>query len=233
MPSLRSRAADLYGGRDPAEVPAYLITEAAHYLRLPVSTVRAWTLGQEGFRAVISIADRKAKLLSFRNLVELHLLSAIRRQHHVKMSAVRRAVKFLREQFNIDHPLAYQRMLTDGTGLFVERYDELVNVSASGQMEMKAILEAYLERIEWDPQGIPIRLFPFTTTNLEAEQRQIVIDPRIQFGRPCIQGTGVPTAIIAERFAAGDSIEDLADDYGTTPDKVQAAIRCEFDRRAA
>ena len=47
------------------EMPLYSAAEAARYLRLPASTVRAWSFGQgyrvqEGqrqFKAVISIAD--------------------------------------------------------------------------------------------------------------------------------------------------------------------------------
>ena len=53
--------------RDLREVPAYSIVEAAGYLRLPVSTLRAWMLGQryrvgdtpKFFRPVIEIADAK------------------------------------------------------------------------------------------------------------------------------------------------------------------------------
>ena len=36
---------DLYGGRDPRELPAYGIPEAAHYLHIPVATLRTWVRG--------------------------------------------------------------------------------------------------------------------------------------------------------------------------------------------
>jgi hypothetical protein len=35
------------------EIPAYRISEAAHYLRVPKATVRAWALGQRRFRPVL------------------------------------------------------------------------------------------------------------------------------------------------------------------------------------
>ena len=44
---------------DLQEAPNYRIAEAAAYLRLPHSTLRAWLLGQAGFRSVIRIADPK------------------------------------------------------------------------------------------------------------------------------------------------------------------------------
>lgn len=81
MPDMRSSRLDIYGGRDPADVPAYSITQAARWLQIPRSTTRAWALGQEGFRGVIRIADPRSKTLSFRNLVELHVLAALRREH--------------------------------------------------------------------------------------------------------------------------------------------------------
>jgi hypothetical protein len=82
--------------RDLREVPAYSIAEAAGYLRIPKTTLRAWLLGQTGFRAVIDIADRRGRQMSFINLVEAFVLSGIRRQHGVTLPKVRKAVDYLR-----------------------------------------------------------------------------------------------------------------------------------------
>ena len=46
-------------------------------------------------------------------------------------------------------------------------------------------------------------------------------------------GRAVPTGVLADRFKAGDSIEDLAGDLEVTPAAIQEAIRCELDRRVA
>jgi hypothetical protein len=40
------------------------------------------------------------------------------------------------------------------------------------------------------------------------------MDPRIEFGRPVLKSSAVPTAVIADRYKAGESIADLAEDYG-------------------
>ena len=61
----------------------------------------------------------------------------------------------------------------------------------------------------------------------------IEIDPRVAFGRPVLIGRAVPTSVLADRFKAGDSIEDLAGDFEVTPAAIQEAIRCELDRREA
>ncbi len=49
--------------------PAYAFPEAAHYLRLPKSTLRSWFLGQSGFRPLIRLDGRRGEGLSFLNLV--------------------------------------------------------------------------------------------------------------------------------------------------------------------
>ena len=59
----------------------------------------------------------------------------------------------------------------------------------------------------------------------------MVIDPRVQLGRPCLRGTGLPTAVIAERHQAGDSIKVLAEDYGRSSDDIEEALR--YEHRAA
>ena len=61
----------------------------------------------------------------------------------------------------------------------------------------------------------------------------VVIDPRIAFGQPVIAGTGIRTSIIAERFEAGESIEELVAEYGRTAREIEEAIRSEFPRTAA
>jgi uncharacterized protein (DUF433 family) len=170
-------------------------------------------------------------MLSFLNLIELHVLSSIRRGHQVKLPAVRRAVDYLRKRLHSDHPLIDRQMLTDGKSLFLEQYGQLVSISEDGQLAMKSLLDAHLRRIERDAKGVPVRLFPFTRSRIEQSPRFIAIDPQIRFGKPCITGTGVPTSIIAERHEAGDSVADLARDYGRSTEEIEEALR--YESRAA
>jgi uncharacterized protein (DUF433 family) len=171
-------------------------------------------------------------------MVEAHVLSAIRYQHGVALPAVRRAVAYLTHEFGSEHPLAEEQFQTDGVNLFVERLG-LRNVSAPGQFAMREILVALLRRIDRDEQGLAIRLYPFSRRPAAAppvlvkSPRLIVIDPMVGFGRPVLSGTGVTTLSIAERFDAGESIEDLAADYGRPRDEIEEAIRCELTRDAA
>lgn len=213
---------------------AYSMGEAAHYLNLPPTTLRAWCLGQRGFRAVIRLDGKSPWALSFLNLVEAHVLAAIRREHKVPLPAVRKALKYVQDHLDLHRPLVQAAFETDGVSLFVERLGQLINASKEGQTAMREILQAHLRRIERDGKGLPIKLFLFTRRDGTAQAPSpIVVDPRISFGRPVLVGRSVPTAVLADRFKAGDSLRELAEDYEAPSEAIEEAIRCELDRQAA
>lgn len=237
----RRRLPTLEPGRDPRELPAYSLPEATQYLRMPPATLRSWVIGRyyptdagkRFFRPVIHLPDPDWPVLSFVNLVEVHVLEAIRRDHDISLRKVRAAVTFLEKYFGSKHPLAAHHFETDGLDLFIRQAGLLINLSQSGQLAMREVVQAYLRRIERDPQGIPIRLYPFTRKRELEEPRAVVIDPFVSFGRPVLAGTGISTTVIAERFKAGEAMEVLAEDYGRSVLEIQEAIRCELPLEAA
>ncbi|MFM7578933.1 MAG: DUF433 domain-containing protein [Microcystaceae cyanobacterium] len=235
---------DIYGGQDPRNIPNYSVGDAARYLNIPASTIRSWTVGYQyniadgkkrynitdskrRFEAVIKIVQAKPPRLTFINLIEIHVLRAIRQHHQIDLAKVRAALDYIQEEMKTSHPLAHQEFFTDGVDLFIECYGNLINASQYGQQILKSSLQSHLERIEADEKGLAIKLFPFTRNREENTPRFILIDPRIAFGRMVIAGTGIPTDIIAERFYAGDSAAQIAQDYECDLEKIEEAIRCE------
>ena len=226
---------------DPRSLPAYGISEVAHYLRIPQATLRSWVVGRyypteagrRFFKPIIALPDKEVPLLSFINVVEAHVLDAIRRDHEIPLPKVRKAIDYLSRHFRSPHPLAEHTFQTFGLDLFVQKYGQLVNISQDGQLAIRSLLEAHLRRIEREPTGFPIRLYPFTRKRQPEEPRVVVIDPYVSFGRPVLVGTGIATAMIAERYKAGESIDELADDYGRKRLEIEKAIRCELQVEAA
>jgi uncharacterized protein (DUF433 family) len=221
---------------DPLEMPTYGIPEAAHYLRMPAATLRSWVLGRDyltesgkkRFKPLIEIADRKNRLLSFVNLAEAHVLDACRRFHQIRMDKIRPAIDFVAKQFDSPHPLVDRQFETNGVSLFVTRYGELIDASARGQAVIRDLVQQHLERLERD-DGRVARLYPFTRPRAGADSpRSVFIDPRVSFGRPVLATVQIATAAIAERYAAGESIDHLAEDYGCEKLDVEEAIRCEL-----
>ena len=228
MPRVRpGRRAEFF----PREAPAYPLAEAAHYLRLAPATLRPWVAGRPYprrggtgfFEPLITLPDPTKTVLSFSNLVEAHVLRALRTEHGVPIKAVREALQSAAKACNIDRLLLSPALRTDAGELFLDRYGELVNLSRSGQLAMRKLLEAYLRRVDWDTKDVPVRLYPFIRGEIP-DEKTIAIDPSIAFGRPVVTRKSISTAVIADRIDAGESVEDLAADYGLEPDEIEDAV---------
>ena len=97
---------------------AYTFADASRYVVAPVATVRAWFLGTTSragrFERVLQLDDSEHRMLSFRNLVELHVLNSVRRRHRVTLFKVRTAIAILSEAWGSDHPLVVRQSLRFG-----------------------------------------------------------------------------------------------------------------------
>lgn len=213
----------------PVDRPAYTPNVVARWLRLPVSTVRWWTLGSGAHAPVIRIAAPHEQLLSFRNLTEVHVLGALMCQDrdHVPLAIVRAVLALLEERFGTLHPLCDRAMLGPGREFLAARFGALTNASRSGQAALAALLGAYASRIERDAAGDPARLLLLTRGRPEGPAH-VAIDPTVRGGEPCITGTSVTTASVSARFAQGHGVLELARALGRSADEVEEAIRYEI-----
>lgn len=222
--------ASAYGGEDPRDIPSYPIAYAARLIAVPLSTLRAWVAGRSyatrlgSKRAPAVIRQVAPGYLSFTNLVEAHMLAAMRRDYQVKLDKIRAAVLYVERQLGVKHPLARQEFKTDGVELFVERFGRLLNVSQDGQLAIREAFGARLERVEYE-DGRAARLFPLLRAAGEHQPALIVIDPERAFGRPSLARTGIPVEAIQERFKGGDSAAALASDFGVGVEAIEEALR--------
>jgi len=222
---------------DTRNLPAYSYKDAEKYLHIPRGTLRSWVKGRtyktkQGWQfsePLIELPTADAKALSFINLVEAHVLRAIRVEHNVRLDQIRIALNFISSELGYSHPLVKGDFLrTDGKSLYVEHLGRLLDASRGGQLAIRETLEVYLTRIEVDEQGFAARLFPFLhPEKAKDDPKIIVIDPDISFGRPILVGTRIPTKVLADRYEAGESIEALTNDYGCDRTLIQSAIEYE------
>jgi uncharacterized protein (DUF433 family) len=204
---------------------------------LSPATLRSWFLGRpyptsrgtRHFTALLKPSHREPPTLSFANLIEAHVLRSLRTEHGVPLTAVRQALRYAEHELNIEHLLLREELRASGGELFLDRYGELVNLSASGQLAVRRVFEAHLARVEWGALRSAVRLYPFVFGE-SADTRPIVIDPRISFGRPVVDRAFVSTRAILERIDAGESVRDVATDYEVTVEAVEEAVL--FERAA-
>ena len=209
---------------DLMETPIYGLTEAAQYLRVPLNTLRYWVQGGGSVPPLIRLTEPAR--LSFAKLLECYMLSSMRAIYDVRIPRVRKALATLAKYVNHRHPLIEQVFQTNRRDLFIEHLGEVINLSKGGQIEIRGIINLYLERVESDPKGLR-KLYPFVMQPKPNEPKLILINPAVGFGKPVIAGTGISTTVVASRFNARESIDDLASEYRVKPQQIEEAIRWE------
>ena len=212
--------------------PAYTVAEAARYLKIAPATLRSWVAGRNYAKAsgptksspLIHPVRKIPPTLSFWNLIEAHVLRSLRADHGVSMDKLRRAIRYAQRELSIDRLLLSAELRTDAGKLLLERYGQLIELSASGQIAMRRMFKEHLDRVEWDAWQFPVRLYPFASSDLPSDRRQISIAANVAFGRPVVALRGISTSAIVGRIDAGETAADLAEDYDLTETEIEEAV---------
>ena len=145
------------------------------------------------------------------------------------MQRVRPALARLERDLGVDHALASQRLYTDGAELLLDYGDaarELV-VVRTGQRVFTEAVQEYLRRIDYGPDGyaelIRVPAYRFA---------EVVCDPRRAFGRPVFSHGAARVDDVLGRFQAGDSLDELSEEFGVSVPELEDALRV-ASRRAA
>jgi uncharacterized protein (DUF433 family) len=219
---------------DVREFARYSIPEAAFYVHIPPNTLRAWTIGQDyvtangvhrTFKPLIELADRNDRLLSFYNLVEAHILRFTTEKRGIPFKNIRRALDYVHEQIPGKHPLLTHKFETSGKNLFLRHLGYTIDATAHGQLVMRDILEKYLALIPRDAQGFPVRIFPINS-------RRLAIDPLFSSGKPIVRDKGIMASVLWGRNKSGETVREIARDYGLTDIEVKEAIE-DYEWKAA
>jgi uncharacterized protein (DUF433 family) len=103
-----------------------------------------------------------------------------------------------------------------------ERDDEWggLTVVRTGQRQFAEIVCAYLKRITYGNDGWASRV------RLPAYQNaDVVVDPRRAFGMPLVVHGGARVEDLVDRFVAGDTLADIAEDFGVPEPEVEDVVR--------
>ena len=230
---------DIYGGHDPREIAAYNVAETAYYLRVSETTLRHWLTGtnqttpagRQRSSPVIHIARSRPYMLSFYNMIEVHVLRALRTRDELPLQRIRKALKFVEDEMGTKHPLVNQDFQTNGLDLFVEHYGELINATQGRRVEVRRVVGDSLRRIVRNDAGVASQFYLWARDPLE--ERRVIVDPRISFGRAVLAGTGLPIATLAERARGGDTAAIIAADFHLNVEDVETALQWEPRAKAA
>jgi uncharacterized protein (DUF433 family) len=211
----------------------YTVPEASRLTRISTGKIRRWIKGYD-FRTSGSIRhsdavwqgeikplDNKISL-SFRDLLELRFVDAFIRAG-VSWRTMRRAHTKAQDELQTTHPFCSNRVATDGKNILMRQAKEdsdeaLINL-LTDQKEFPRIVETFLKELEFS--GNDIIWWPL------GRKRQIVLDPKRNFGQPTLTKSGVPAATLARSAKANSSQETVARWYEVHPDEVRDAVEFE------
>ncbi len=152
-------------------------------------------------------------LFSFWDLLSLRVIAELSKRG-VPRGQIARGAKYLADELETTRPFAHQRLATVGRGFFAD-VDSWVDVGLGGQQAFQVVVEPLLKPISFDESGMATIWRPHAC---------VWINPEVQAGTPCVDGTRIPTGTLAELHDAGLGFEDLSDDYQLSIEQVSAAI---------
>lgn len=167
----------------------------------------------------LSMVPGRELLLSFEDLISMRVIAALRAAG-VRFTRIYEAERWLRKVTGYPRPFATEMLWTERSDVFVEMKRKLIAASRSGQYAF-SILEEYL---------IPIHGLTFNVQRVAAawEPREnILLDPLIQFGAPCIKGTRIPARTLWGMIRGGDKVEYVSRSFGIAVEQVQSAVSWE------
>ncbi|WP_265521303.1 DUF433 domain-containing protein [Oerskovia flava] len=203
------------------DVPIYTIAEASTHLRLPPETLRRWV--QRGdLITTLAPETPNAPRLPFVALAEAQFYNQLRRDG-LTFNAITTGMAAVRRQLG-DKMLRQGVLAHNGVDILMRLADDAAAAewrrARDGQGGLEGVIERGLKPISWDADGLPARV------RLTAyEGADVVVDPRFAFGKPILAERGVRAADIVDLFLAGDSVFDVAAEFGVDLATVESLVR--------
>ena len=219
----------------------YIRAEAARLLKVHPARLNRWVHGytyriREESRGIkryqrpivrvdLPTLD-KITALSFVELMELRVVKSFI-DRGISLQRVRIAGERAMKLFGTPHPFATRRVFSGGKSIFAELsgadIPDVVELTKNRDLQIYSgiLLAKYLDEIAFsDKTLLADRWWPLS------RQFPVVLDPKIAFGAPVVEGTATRTEIVAA-MAKTASTDVAANVYQLTKRQVQAAVQFE------
>lgn len=207
----------------------YTLNEAAQLTGLNRALVNRWFRGRGGKRPSDPVFQSdysnlgEGRSISFYDLIELNV-GAQFRENGFSLHYVRRTHEKLQAAWHTKHPFCMKRLATDGKRIFAMELDDeenpIVYDVETFQIWFDKIVVPILKQIDYD------RATAMATQWRIADM--IVLNPKMSFGKPTVEGTGVRTNVLATAYLANErDAAAVADWYGVSEAHVMAAVAFE------
>ena len=163
--------------------------------------------------------------LSYLELVEVAFVATFR-SLGVSLQRIRRARDYAAQVLKSEYPFAEYSWLTEGHQVLLDlrtiegdaSAGRLIAADSDGQVAWKEIVSERFHQFDYD-NGIAL------IWHLDSRRSPVVIDPRVSFGAPSVNG--VPTWTLKGRWDAGESVAEIQEDFGLSQEEIGFGLRFE------
>lgn len=203
----------------------YDVADVARLLKRTRPRVEGWTRSGPGANPLLT--GEFAGLFSFWDLMSLRVIAELL-DRGVRHDHILTGATYLAQRLGTNRPFAHESLATMGAGFFAELESEIgwEDVGRGGQLAFQDVILPLLEPIEFNDEGMAAIWRP---------RAGVWINPAVQAGEPCVDGTRVPTALIARLLPTNageepsdDDIADVSGDYRITVAQVRTALEFEL-----
>jgi uncharacterized protein (DUF433 family) len=209
----------------------FLAKDVSEILNLPYSSVRYWMFEfwdgrfSQSHKSLYTFGEKGNKAIDFLTLIEFYTFYQLRKRG-VSSQKIQKAHHYISKQLNTKYPFALAGISTDGKKIWYEYLENMINADGTNQIDMKRIIEPFLDKIDFGDNYHAERYFPLGKTH------QVVIDPQHQFGQPTLPGTNLKTDTIFKLYRGGETKKSICILYDISQKQVSDAILYYQNRRA-
>jgi uncharacterized protein (DUF433 family) len=212
----------------------YSIRQAAGLVGVPAARLRGWVTGYHDMKGTPLIESELSPLshrvaITFVNLIEARFIDAFSK-YGIKVRSIRsmadEAKRFLRHP----HPFATEMIFqTDGKKIFIQAAEQtgdpkLYDLKGKNWGIYHVLSRELQKGVRYSSAGLAASWYP----KKEIAPR-VVVNPKVAFGQPTLQESGVPTAALIEAFTAeGEDYKSVARWFDLPVDQVKEAVRFEL-----
>jgi len=219
------------------ETGLYTIPEVALYARMPLSTLRYWTFGDNKAHGPLrrKVERIDGRFLTFLEFQEAIVVRYFRIELNIPLWKIREAIERAKKEYNIDYPFACKlhQIFWIGRDCHIFLPDERDPIQLTGkegrQRSFRHIVAPYMKSFQFNKHNMPISYLAYQCKAKKTGQLvQIYMNPSFHFGEPIVGNTGYRAQTLWRANLAEGNIERTATHYGVSPDHIIAATRyCE------
>lgn len=218
-------------------VGIYSVAEASRLTKVPATAIRHWLWGHR-YAAKGRVREapplwrpelpeiESSKVLGFRDLIELQFIRTFR-ELGVSLQTIRKALAYAMRELEASYPFSSLRFKSDGKNILAEVVEDpedrrkIFDV-ITGQYLLEIVFDRLYEGLEYSKVEGLVRWWPL------GKDRQVILDPKRDFGQPITAKEGVPTSILAQACSSQGSVIAVAKWFEVDPAAVEDAL--EFER---